>query len=1098
MRRAGRRTTPHRDTGQLDLFQLDLSAHVLQRLDDQAWPESARFPVNRASVRVGDDVRADLAGSAHPLLVAGFSSIAEVIHLVSRWNEEHPAGEMRLVLGSEPFTTSQFGLGSARKVFTDEAVRYWLETRNISLRQSAQVLATIDAARGGALKVRFVDSISHHLHAKVYVGDKAATLGSSNFTANGLRLQLEANVRFERESDPQRYEDTVAVAENFWDIGEDWTEELLFLLEAMLAVVSWQEALARACADLLEGQWASRYLTTTTAGGHTLWPSQRVGIAQALWIIENVGSVLVADATGSGKTRMGAHLVRAVRDRLWSTGRVRSDLTTLVCPPAVKATWEQEALDTGLTLNAVSQGLLSHRGGDVPRREHTAVRRAQILAVDEAHNFLNAGSSRTQKIRGSEADHIMLFTATPISRGASDLLNLVGLLGPDNFDDASLQILDRLSRRRSGEDILSPEESDGVRRQIQRFTVRRTKSQINAMVDRDPEAFLHAKTGRVCRYPRHDARTYPTLETPGDEAIANQIRAITQELRGISLLESSLAVPGALRHLYNDEQWLRFRMAAIRGLSAHHILDGLRSSNAALVEHVAGTTVATEQFGLAKFKSTDSGDVISKLTGLAERGCPEVELVAALEPWMTDAGPWRDACIAERDRYEAILELAGQLSSARDDAKCQLLTKLSGEHDLLLAFDHHPITLALLHQRLGSNIGDAEILVATGSTERQRKEVIERFAPDATGRAVALCSDAMNEGLNLQGASCIVHLDLPTTLRVAEQRIGRVDRMDSPHPSIEAWWPRDGQAFGTRAYETLVRRVSESQAYLGKNLELPKLDDTLADSPIVSIDDQIKEFEATEVEEYDGIQDALEPVRQLVEGDDALIPRDVYDAYRTSKQRVLARVAPLSTRKPWAFFAVAASANGAPRWMLVERDGTTSCVVDLAEVTSRLRDHLAENPPGQPLDGGALDWLDKSLDAATRAERQLLPQRMLRALDQMSRVLERWAASARMRRDESAATSLLTLAKLAGESDEPAVDPYLVAERWLTLVGPVFDAHRSEHRNARYVLLKDIERQLIAEPAPLEDILEAFAGLPTATALAERVTACILGVAPPS
>ncbi len=418
--------------------------------------------------------------------MAGFSSIAEVIHLVAGWNNKPSGAEMRIVLGSEPFNTAQFGVRSARRVFTDEAVRYWLETRNISLRQSAQVLATVNAVKVGTLRVRFVDSTSHRLHAKIYVGDTAATLGSSNFTANGLRLQLEANARFEQASDRARYEETATVAENFWGIGEDWNEEFLALLEAMLAVVSWQEALARACADLLEGQWASRYLSTVTPGGQTLWPSQRAGIAQALWIVENVGSVLVADATGSGKTRMGAHLVRAVRDRLWATGRVRGDLTTLLCPPAVKATWEQEALDTGLTLNAVSQGLLSRRGGDTPRLEHSAVQRAQTLAVDEAHNFLNAGSSRTQRIRGSEADHIMLFTATPISHGASDLLNLVGLLGPDNFDDSSLQILDRLSRRRSGEDVLSPDENDSVRRQIQRFTVRRTKSQINAMVDRDP------------------------------------------------------------------------------------------------------------------------------------------------------------------------------------------------------------------------------------------------------------------------------------------------------------------------------------------------------------------------------------------------------------------------------------------------------------------------------------------------------------------------------------------------------------------------------------------------------------------------------------
>jgi phosphatidylserine/phosphatidylglycerophosphate/cardiolipin synthase-like enzyme len=107
------------------------------------------------------------------------------------------------------------------------------------------------------LRVRFVDSTPHRLHAKIYVGDTAATLGSSNFTANGLRLQLEANTRFEQASDRARYEETATVAENFWGIGEDWNEEFLALLEAMLAVVSWQEALARACADLLEGQWAS-------------------------------------------------------------------------------------------------------------------------------------------------------------------------------------------------------------------------------------------------------------------------------------------------------------------------------------------------------------------------------------------------------------------------------------------------------------------------------------------------------------------------------------------------------------------------------------------------------------------------------------------------------------------------------------------------------------------------------------------------------------------------------------------------------------------------------------------------------------------------
>lgn len=126
-------------------------------------------------------------------------------------------------------------------------------------------------------------------------------------------------------------------------MGEDWSGPFIDLLNEMLQFVPWQEALAKACAELLEGQWAQKYLPGSAARTH-LWPSQVAGIAEALWVVENVGSVLVADATGSGKTRMGAHLTRAVRDRLWATGRVHSDLSVLVCPPAVQDQRRREAL----------------------------------------------------------------------------------------------------------------------------------------------------------------------------------------------------------------------------------------------------------------------------------------------------------------------------------------------------------------------------------------------------------------------------------------------------------------------------------------------------------------------------------------------------------------------------------------------------------------------------------------------------------------------------------------------------------------------------------------------------------------------------------
>src|SRR5690349_870548 len=80
------------------------------------------------------------------------------------------------------------------------------------------------------------------------------------------------------------------------------------------------------------------------------------------------------------------------------------------------------------------------------RRESDAVARAQVLAVDEAHNFLTAESNRTRRLQDTLADHVLLFTATPISRGAQDLLSLVGLLGADNFEDETLVVLERLER----------------------------------------------------------------------------------------------------------------------------------------------------------------------------------------------------------------------------------------------------------------------------------------------------------------------------------------------------------------------------------------------------------------------------------------------------------------------------------------------------------------------------------------------------------------------------------------------------------------------------------------------------------------------------
>ncbi len=81
----------------------------------------------------------------------------------------------------------------------------------------------------------------------------------------------------------------------------------------------------------------------------------------------------------------------------------------------------------------------------------------------------------------------------------------------------------------------------------------------------------------------------------------------------------------------------------------------------------------------------------------------------------------------------------------------------------------------------------------------------------------------------------------------------------------------------------------------------------------------------------------------------------------------------------------------------------------------------------------------------------------------MSEVIDAWAAQERRAGNEDRAAEWLDLRELA-LPDVPAVDPYLVAERWLGLIAPVFEDHRAETWKARYILLRDINLGSLLTP----------------------------------
>jgi hypothetical protein len=319
------------------------------------------------------------------------------------------------------------------------------------------------------------------------------------------------------------------------------------------------------------------------------------------------------------------------------------------------------------------------------------------------------------------------------------------------------------------------------------------------------------------------------------------------------------------------------------------------------------------------------------------------------------------------------------------------------QHGKIVAFDWHLITLHDLERRIRQR-GDYEVLVATGTDDSMRTRVRDLFDSDRTARdhpAIALCSEAMSEAIGLQRASAIMHLDMPSTIRKAEQRTGRVARMNSPHQTIDVLWPRETGPFSLKLDERLVERHRTVATLIGANLELPpELTEELYAA------DQLESIaQESQSDRWDDLRDAFAPVRSLLEGEDPLVPPEVYERLRKSTARVVSSVSVVQAESPWAFFAIAGTEWGAPRWVYLD-EAVTDPVIDLESVEAALRCRLDFTTVDRPLDDKAADVLTAFVARLKASEHLLLPKKKQRALEQMVKVLKRYATGAAKVGDE--------------------------------------------------------------------------------------------------
>ena len=1071
---------------QLDLFR---KTNVgIAHLD--TWPEPARLPHNRPGLRVDDLVADDLSGSDDVLIVTGFASLGYLLSLLTRFDAERPR-TIRIVLGNEPFTSNKKHFRLDGATFRAEVRDYWLG-KGVSIYDSARVLAVRDMVEAGRVSVKLPSNEDRGLHAKMYIGARAATMGSSNATYYGMQRQYEGNSRFLRHGkEYRRYEETAQLAECYWQGARDAKAFFLGLLDKLLRQVGWRDALARACAELLEGRWASLHLLPDEwEESNPLWPSQELGIAQALWVLQNTGSVLVADATGSGKTRLGSHLLCSLLRYLAAHGRAPTRDPTIICPPAVCRKWKDELTLCDKHIEPYSDGIVSRRNAVAHDQVLRAVRRAQILVVDEAHRFLNP-NERTSAMLTNAADYTLLFTATPVSKGVYDLVRIVNLLGADSLDDDALATCSELLTAPRNEELPSwtDEEKDALKRALQSFTVRRTKHMLNRLVDREPEKYLN-QLERRCRYPTHRPYYYECDESKEDCEAARRIHDLAGELRGVIHIGNVLRLPSNwYARGKTDAQYLELRLRSGAALARYDVMSALRSSRAALIEHLRGTDVACERFHIAReFKDRPTGNLIQRTSEFAGH-MPESRLRCVMPEWLREPEAHRQACEEESAIYQKIEQLCADISDRRESAKANKLVSLLDHHELIIAFDSTLITLSLM-RRLVRERSDAVVLVATGANPEQRRKVSRQFRIGADcRRAIAMCSDSMSEGIDLQGASAIVLLDMPSVVRIAEQRIGRIDRMDSPHASIDVFWPRDAVVFALTTDEKLVRRLQLVDELLGGNVELPET----SESRCVAPEQMNREY--LQLADDSWIEDAFSPVRRLVEGENALIEPERYDMIRKSEEQIICAVSVVDSPEPWAFFAVLGSENDAPGWVFL--DGFDSPpITGLHEVSERLRQRLARNPRDLPLTQHAAEQISRFADALQSQERCLLPRRKQRALVQMERILQGYCSRANTCAEPGRIELLSQLLRLLRQQEpDRRVSQDELATCWLNATRPYKQKYLQQPGNSRRLfLLEHLTSSLERDPLTNKQLEQAFARLPYTRTIGESIAAAIVGI----
>lgn len=503
--------------------------------------------------------------------------------------------------------------------------------------------------------------------------------------------------------------------------------------------------------------------------------------------------------------------------------------------------------------------------------------------------------------------------------------------------------------------------------------------------------------------------------------------------------------------------------------------------------------------------------------GEKTKGFLDREFAASKQLWLSDPSSYREACEQEISIYKAIAEYVRKMSLHREIAKAGFWAGLLKKHHLLLSFDRNIITLNVLDKILGKDHPEARPLLVTGREKSNQLEARKCFGLGSTEKGrIGLCSEVMSEGVNLQQASAVVLLDVPGVMRIAEQRIGRIDRMNSPHDQVEIFFPDDHPEFALKTDRKFFLTAQIVDDMIGGNVDLPEEMLYKWEVEVISgkeiAQNYRKRHEEAAQSFADGIQDAFQKVRALVQGEGALVEQEVYEALRKSKAKLGSSVVQTETsfvvsQSNWGFFCMRSTPLFSSTWIFIKEKPTRKLIpgkdgflisTSLPDICELLKENLAGCRDIS--DQSALVGVQKLTERMFRQlhdfERQNLPNKKRRAIQLLSDVADHYFASSQNDLPRRRVLEGLKRVLAGRHEDGHSVDYYRLANRWIRVVQPYILQEKKRQPKAAYsVHLASMLKFFKRHTLPTEVFEQLLNEVVFMEPVEKRVAAFIIGMA---